>query len=41
MALFALQSLRLSVVYRSVKIHLGQNQDLIMNIHILKISMHL
>ena len=33
-ALFILQALRLSVVYESIKVHLGQSQDLIMSIHI-------
>ena len=33
-ALFTLQSLRLSVLYKSVKVHLGQSQELIMSIHI-------
>ena len=36
-ALFTLQSLRLSVVYESVNVHLGQSQDLIMSIYVLKI----
>ena len=34
MALFILQALRLSVEYKSIKVHLGQSQDLIMSIHI-------
>ena len=33
-ALFILQALGLSVVYKSTNIHLGQGQDLIMNIQI-------
>ena len=37
MALFILQLLRMSVVYKSVKVHLGQSQDLIMSTYILKI----
>ena len=33
--LFIVQSLRLSIVYKSInKVHLGQSQDLIMSIHI-------
>ena len=33
-ALFILQALRLSVVYKSMNVHLGQGQDLIMSIQI-------
>ena len=33
-ALFILQALRLSVVYKSINVHLGQGQDLIMSIQI-------
>ena len=32
--LFIVQALRLSAVYKSIKIHLGQSQDLIMSIQI-------
>ena len=32
--LFILQALRLSVVYKSINVHLGQGQDLIMSIQI-------
>ena len=31
---FILQALRLTVVYKSIKVHLGQTQELIMSIHI-------
>ena len=33
-SIFILQVLRLSVVYKSIKAHLGQSQKLIMSIHI-------
>ena len=33
-ALFIVQILRLSAVYKSIKVHLGQGQDLTMNIQI-------
>ena len=39
-ALFIVQALRLSAVYKSIKVHLGQGQDLIMTtqIHTLNIN---
>ena len=37
-ALFIVQALRLSAVYKSIKAHLGQGQDLIMSIQIYFIS---